>query len=70
MGQYAAFDEQISLEDQVKSLGDEELLDFWEETQQLTKLLDQEDPLESVDYNPEYERIIIQELQLRSCGRK
>ena len=66
MGQYAPFNDQGSLEEQIKSLADEELLDFWEETQQLAKMLDQDEAID-VDYNPEYERVILQELQYRTC---
>lgn len=67
MGQYANFSEQGSLEEQVKSLGNEELLDFWEETQQLARMLDQEEQAD-IEYNPEYERVILRELQYRtSC---
>jgi len=66
MGQYAAFRDHASLEEQVRSLADEELLDFWEETQQLAKLLDQEE-VSDIEYNPEYERVILQELQFRTC---
>jgi division protein CdvB (Snf7/Vps24/ESCRT-III family) len=66
MGQYAAFNDQGSLEEQVKNLADEELLDFWEETQQLARMLDQEEQMD-IEYNPEYERVILQELQYRTC---
>jgi hypothetical protein len=68
MGQYATFNDQDSLEEQVKTLANEELLDFWQETQQLAKLLDQEEQTE-IEYNPEYERIILQELQYRTCRK-
>ncbi len=68
MGQYASFNDQNSLEEQVKSLADEELLDFWEETQQLAKMLDQEEQTD-LEYNPEYERVILQELQFRTCAK-
>jgi len=66
MGQYASFNDQGSLEDQVKDLADEELLDFWEETQQLARMVDQQEPT-GVEYNPDFERVILQELQLRTC---
>lgn len=66
MGQYAAFTDQDSLEEQVKSLADEELLDFWEETQQLARMLDEQEQSD-IEYNPEYERVILQELQYRTC---
>ncbi|WP_320008266.1 hypothetical protein [Maridesulfovibrio sp.] len=57
--------ESITLEDQIKSLANDELLDFWEETQFLAKMLEQ-DNQEDIQYSPEYERLILQELQLRS----
>jgi len=66
MGQYASFTDQATLEEQVKNLADEELLDFWQETQQLAKMLDQQEETD-LEYNPEYERVILQELQLRTC---
>ncbi|MCJ2163749.1 MULTISPECIES: hypothetical protein [unclassified Pseudodesulfovibrio] len=66
MGQYANFNDHDSLEAQVKNLADEELLDFWEETQQLARMLDQEEQTD-LEYNPEYERVILQELQYRTC---
>ncbi len=66
MGQYASFTDHVSLEEQVKNLADVELLDFWEETQQLARMLDQQEETD-LEYNPEYERVILQELQLRTC---
>ncbi|WFS64348.1 hypothetical protein LF599_08425 [Pseudodesulfovibrio thermohalotolerans] len=54
------------MEAQVKSLADDELLDFWEETQQLARMLDQAEQTD-LEYNPEYERVILQELQYRTC---
>jgi len=66
MGQYAKFNDHGSLEEQVKTLADEELLDFWEETQHLARMLDQEEQSD-LEYNPEYERVILQELQYRTC---
>ncbi|WP_319544078.1 hypothetical protein [uncultured Pseudodesulfovibrio sp.] len=66
MGQYANFNDHHTLEEQVKNLADEELLDFWEETQQLARMLDQEEQAD-FEYNPEYERVILQELQYRTC---
>lgn len=66
MGQYAKFNNHGSLEEQVKELADDELLDFWEETQQLAKLLDQ-DAQADLEYNPEYEQVILRELQYRTC---
>ncbi|EGB13577.1 hypothetical protein DND132_0360 [Pseudodesulfovibrio mercurii] len=66
MGQYANFPDHDTLEAQVKSLADDELLDFWEETQQLARMLDQAEQTD-LEYNPEYERVILQELQYRTC---
>ncbi len=60
--------EDFPLTEQIKSLGDDELLDFWEETQYLEKFLEEEFAIEG-EYPVEYERIILQELQLRNCLR-
>ena len=53
---------------QLKALNDAELLDFWEETQQVEHamlcMMDHESLLA-----PDYERLILMELQLRSCQR-
>jgi hypothetical protein len=68
MAQFYLHAEDLPLADQIKSLEDDELLDFWEETQYLEKFLEEElesDPPHSV----EYERLILQELQIRSCIR-
>jgi len=80
MGQFAISDESFTLEEQIKSLGDDELLDFWEETQHLTRLMAGDAPPgelplsgsltsdtpSGVMPHPEYERLILQELQVRS----
>ncbi len=58
---------ELSLEDQIKTLEDNELLDFWEETQHLGKFLGEESSQGGA--SNEYERIIIQELLVRSCRR-
>lgn len=72
MAQFSATDN-ISVEDQIKALANDELLDFWEETQFLAKILEQDNPEQiqqtNIQYNPEYERLILQELQLRSSMR-
>lgn len=62
------FPDDLPLALQIKSLGDEELLDFWEETQFLEKFLE-EDLTVQPQHSVEYERLILQELQLRSCRR-
>lgn len=68
MGQFISGSMNFPLEEQIKTLGDDELLDFWEETQYLEKFLEEEftDPDESCI---EYERLIVKELQIRSCKR-
>ncbi|WP_428559706.1 MAG: hypothetical protein ACP59X_14800 [Solidesulfovibrio sp. DCME] len=68
MGQFFPDADQFPLEDQIKNLGDDELLDFWEETQYLERMLVEEDNAEP-NHSVEYERVILQELMLRSCRR-
>ena len=68
MGQFFPNAGQFPLEDQIKNLGDDELLDFWEETQYLERMLVEDDETED-DHSVEYERVILQELMLRSCRR-
>jgi len=68
MGQFLPANDQFPLEDQIKNLGDDELLDFWEETQYLDRLFE-EDKGPEVEHSVEYERVILQELMLRSCRR-
>jgi len=74
MAQYANFIDDHSLEEQLKALEDDELLDFWEETQHLARMFRGEDEYLSSHsdpvYDPEYERLIVQELQVRRCRRK
>ena len=68
MGQYFPENDQYPLEEQVKTLADDELLDFWEETQ----FIERPDPQELAPApvnQLEFERIILQELMLRSCMR-
>ncbi|MFV0420711.1 hypothetical protein [Oleidesulfovibrio sp.] len=62
------YPDDVPLNVQIKSLGDEELLDFWEETQFLEKVF-QEDAITVPQASFEYEKLILQELQLRSCRR-
>ena len=68
MGQFFPDTDQFPLVDQIKNLGDDELLDFWEETQYLERML-VEDENPEADHSVEYERVILQELMLRSCRR-
>lgn len=64
-----AQNEDISFALQIKQLADEELLDFWEETQQIESALRAEYQ-QPVAPAQDYERLIVMELQLRSCQRK
>ncbi len=54
---------------QIKMLADDELLDFWEETQQIENALRAEYQ-QNVVPAQDYERLIVLELQLRSCQRQ
>jgi len=58
----------VSLDEHVKMLADEDLLDFWEESQFMEGFFHEHDisPEPSVE---NYERLILQELQLRFCQR-
>lgn len=62
------FSEELPFELRIKSLADDELLDIWVETQELERVLREEWNAE-LELAPEYERMIIQELQVRS-GKK
>ena len=68
MARFLPHEDPFTLEDQLKILGTDELLDFWEESQLLDKYLE---PAE--DENPpstHYENAILNELRLRhSMGR-
>ncbi|WP_018123561.1 hypothetical protein [Desulfovibrio oxyclinae] len=68
MGYYASSDDNISLEEQVKCLEDEELLDFWMETQELARHVENFGQNDS-EVNPEYERVILRELQFRNSRK-
>lgn len=55
------------LEEQVKSLGDEELLDFWEESQFLEIYVEDE---HNINNNMvRYEEVILKELHIRNYAR-
>ena len=69
MAQHTSFTDNLTFEEQIKALADEELLDFWEETQQLAGLVSDDAPPQDTPYNPEYERLILIELQMRA-GRR
>ncbi len=60
--------EEVPFTLQIKNLADEELLDFWEETQQIESALRSE-YRQAVIPVQDYERMIVLELQLRACQR-
>ena len=65
MGSCQPFVDDEPFDKRVKTLADNELLEIWEETQQLEDLLrTQMQP--DLAMAPEYERLIVSELQLRS----
>lgn len=70
MGHFAPFhdDQDFPVEDQIKELQDDELLDFWEQSQRLEKFLQEEFNVRDV-HTVEYERLIVQELQLRASRK-
>lgn len=68
MAQFLPYSMNFPIEEQIKTLADDELLDFWEETQYLEKFL-QEEAASHNGSSLEYERLIIQELHLRTCQR-
>ena len=64
MGRRLPFSENLSFAKQIKSLADDELLDIWEETQRLEQLMLTEWDT-ALELAPEYERLIVLELQYR-----
>ncbi len=68
MASKTVFIEDMPFSSRLKSLADEELLDIWEETQELERILREEWNAE-LELAPEYEKMIIQELQLRISKR-
>lgn len=58
----------IPLDEHVKMLGDEDLMDFWEESQYMEGFFHEHDIPPPVPTDI-YERLILQELQLRFCQR-
>lgn len=63
MARFLPTQDPFTLEDQLKVLGTDELLDFWEESQMLDKYL--ETPESEVAPSVHYENAILYELQLR-----
>jgi len=69
MGQHYPENDPYPLEAQVKNLADDELLDFWEEAQFIDRGPPSEHSWSALAASMDYERIILQELMLRSCMR-
>ena len=65
MGSCQPFVDDEPVDKRVKTLADNELLEIWEETQQLEDLLRTQMQTD-LAMAPEYERLIVSELQLRS----
>ncbi|MDZ7760275.1 MAG: hypothetical protein U5L00_08485 [Desulfovermiculus sp.] len=66
MAQYFPYFENVSVADQIKTLPNEELLDFWEETQFMESYAEKDND-QLPFFSLEYERAVLQELQLRRC---
>ena len=56
------------IEEQLRALEDSELLDFWEQTQALAMSSDPHTAFDDAA-GPEYEAMVLRELQLRSSRR-
>ncbi|AMD93017.1 hypothetical protein [Desulfomicrobium orale] len=68
MARFLPQQDPLTLEDQLKILGNDELLDFWEESQMLDKYL--ESSRHDCPPSAQYESAILNELRLRhSMGR-
>lgn len=65
MGSAYPFAEDESFDRKVKCMADEELLEFWEESQQLENMLNADAGTNRYVLSPEYERAILNELFLR-----
>jgi hypothetical protein len=66
MAQFFPYFVNVNVADQIRSLSTKDLLDFWEETQYMEENLNT-DAQGMPAYNVEYERAVLQELQIRSC---
>lgn len=68
MAQFFLSQEQLPIALQIRALADNELLDFWEETQSMEQQgFNAESTLP--DAPAEYEQMILRELRLRRCQR-
>ncbi|MDD6088304.1 MAG: hypothetical protein PUB69_03185 [Desulfovibrionaceae bacterium] len=59
-------EENFSFEERIQGLGNEELLDFWRETQQIEQFLRAQSRDAIIPAN-NYEDLIVRELQKRVC---
>ncbi len=71
MGQFFPYFEDSTIIEEIKKLSTEDLLDFWEEAHFLDEFFEDDEERGS-DFYPynhilEYEKIVLHELQLRSC---
>lgn len=67
MAHLLSLPDSFPLEEQLKTLGDDELLDFWEEAQFLERFLHDDSVL--IEREADYETLILKELQVRSQRR-
>ncbi|MDR0816753.1 MAG: hypothetical protein LBN28_05125 [Desulfovibrio sp.] len=65
MGSCVPFYDEASFAERVKALANEELLEIWEETQRIERLLSSDLRFE-VNFAPDYEKAIVDELRLRA----
>ncbi|WP_462324322.1 hypothetical protein [Desulfoplanes sp.] len=65
MAQAFPFGAEPDFEEEIKTLGNDELLDCWEQSQYVDAFMDGE-PRNEVRITA-YEQVIVQELQLRHC---
>lgn len=66
MARFAPYFDGLALEDQIKALENDELLDFWEEAHVIDSAVEEQEQA-APPPSMQYERAILQELQLRSC---
>ncbi|MDR2056649.1 MAG: hypothetical protein LBQ10_12405 [Desulfovibrio sp.] len=66
MGSCIPFDDEITFNERIKTLSNEELMEIWEETQRIERLFSSELHLE-VSFAMDYEHAIVTELSLRAC---
>ena len=68
MGSCMPFPDEKPFAERVKNLAEDELLEIWEETQQIECMISAELHTE-ITIAPDYERLIVEELRLRSSRR-